>query len=358
MITPFIESFATQHLIPPWVSDGVRTWVFALPLTAEKITWLLDKFMNGTGLDIQDKLAPSAYVYTPRRLPQQYAFLVIADHREGAISHSPSAPPFGKFKSVVVGLTVPAMRAPWPPTSDIAAERVWVQPFTACDSSTWVFSAREIWGVDAQKMKIDLQRPTPGVQLHLDASYIGIAHFDFKSVNEMLAALHVEVGEVAPGGEVNPAAIDTHLQDLVDELSGQGDHRSIQIDSLKEFRSTADLDLAIYRALVSSRQTLSNVSPIRVHRPSDVAIDFMWTDGMEELLQFLELPTVPGPPPPHKAIRPPPPPQPGDAPTETRWALNRGPATVMHCVSFAATLGFSVLDTLHVYQPFPVVYRP
>ena len=148
-MTRFIESFATQQLIPPWQSTNVSTWVFGLPLKngpphrKSGLTWYLDNFMNGTGPANASKLQPAPFSYMPIEELPPYAFLVVADHRE-AISLSQWAPPFGKVSSTLVYLTAPVWRYFTAPDLRAAApdlggrSPVWVQPFTCCDSPTWV----------------------------------------------------------------------------------------------------------------------------------------------------------------------------------------------------------------------------
>ena len=46
-MTQFIDSFATQQFLPPWISPGSKFWGFAIPLSADNVCGYLNKYFNG-----------------------------------------------------------------------------------------------------------------------------------------------------------------------------------------------------------------------------------------------------------------------------------------------------------------------
>ena len=58
-MTEFIDSFATQQFLPPWVSPGSKFWGFAIRLGEDKVCDYLNKYFNGGYPD------QAPYLYSP-----------------------------------------------------------------------------------------------------------------------------------------------------------------------------------------------------------------------------------------------------------------------------------------------------
>jgi hypothetical protein len=304
------------------------------------------------------------YLYRPNK-GSQYAFLVIVD-QPGAqtVGHAGH-----RVANKNVYVTIPIRRRDVSHANLVIGdgELVWFRPVQWCDSSTYVFSAREIWGADVQYQTIIRDPAVHAPALHLDTAYVGCAKFEPFSFNELLAALHVRAGKGAPADAKVWDALDPQLRDLIHRLSltpartepppkdfphGVG---SILIDSLKQFRAAEDMELAIYRALVTSRQWHGKARDLFIHDPAEVQVDFMASDTLSDLQRHFGLtPTGPEDGVPGENIRPS-----GRlgrmsralVPTEVRWDLARMPAPVEFCMSYKTDLYFEVLDTFHVYRP-------
>ena len=92
-MTRFIESFATQQLLPPWEATGSQTWGFAVPLERANVEAYLAKYFNGAYPD----RAP--FIYSP--LPGRQYGMLSATHVPRVGSKNPGtlgrlgANPFG-----------------------------------------------------------------------------------------------------------------------------------------------------------------------------------------------------------------------------------------------------------------------
>ena len=372
-MTRFIESFATQQLVPPWQSLGVTTWGFVVRVPETGVRNYLDNYFNGTGPANGGPLAPAPFRYDPVEGPQ-FAFLTVV-HHPGATSVCKTAS--GQFGSEEAGwnrvpntqvyMTLPVLRRVLTPANLLVEPKVvWVQPFTYCDAPSVVFSAREIWGTDMQRVQIERDPTLVAPRLHLDAAYIGIEEFGPRSANELLAGIHLRVGEGTPADADRLRGVAPELMALLEQLVAIGSPKQageegqpdtpgvVEVHNLKQFRAAEDMGSAIYRALVASRHSHGAVRDFVLHDPEAVEVDFMWAQGLEELLTGLlglERQIGRGPPAGHFPVRPPPPQPPGAAPTEVRWDLDRMPITPELCFSFTSDVYFEVIDTLHVYRP-------
>jgi len=378
-------------MAPPWKSKDTASWLIVLPIDDDEGVVDYLEYLNGSN----DQPAVDAAPFTYELLEgQQYAFLTVTHHPH-AVRTDPDSPPGSelmgwnrmKFTEVSLSIRVGRRYKPvWP--SPERQDQVWVQPFVWYDNPTMVFSAREIWGAPAEYMRIDRHEGAEfGKFLHLDTAYVGVEVYCPFSYNELLAALHLTIDAGAPMRPAHLQAVERPLRSLLGQLTGIGAKSrrgaagpigevAFEIDALKEFRSAENMQLAIYRALVSSHLKWDHAPrEVRWHDPAKIAVDFMWSAGLNDLLRkFLRLappaecdqkvpavfdefnPTPPRPachcgaPFPHSPDRPPPPTQPGKPPQHICWDLYRLPATPKLCFSYKADLTFDEAKAKHVYQ--------
>jgi hypothetical protein len=361
-MTPFIESFQTKQLLPPWRAKEARTWSFAIRLQEARIAAYLKKYFN----DGYPDEAP--YFYEPLPGPQfgllsvchfpQIESLYDAGHGSGSdgnawdgISHTEV---YMAFPAVRYRRTVESVQT--------EPSLVWVQPAVYTNHDSIVFSSREIWGTDMFLATIEQDPSTEA--FHLDAGIVGIKRFDPRSYDQLLAILHIRAGQESDLDLRGILNANPDLQEFVNILGGSGlfaDHQlppgvaasrypeGVELNNVKQFRDCYDMATAIYRAIVASQTSYTNVNAITFYDAAKVELDFMWSDSIAEFLVTILDATPPdprtpglGPPDGHKA---------GPAPGRSvlDWDMDRVPIKVELAFAFTADIDFRVLSTLHTY---------
>jgi hypothetical protein len=348
----FIESFATQQLLPPWVAKGGRTWAFVVRTDPAKARGYLDTYFNGAYPD----RAP--FYYEP--LPGPQLGLMVAAWRPDVSSQYPGRPAGWDTVSYwEIYWTFPVYR--YRITGDnllLDRQTVWVQPFSFGDNASAVFSSREIWGTDMTMATVDVDDGLPPEHLHLDVIIEGIKRFHPRSHSEPLAFIHFKTNQVMAAKDTNDAIgslLRQHpdLADLVMLLRGSGVFAgqepgsaspSVELNNLKQFRDCADMGTAIYRAIVASRTSHTAIDNIVTYDGADVELDFMWSDSVAEILEALFVTkdrTRDGPPSDHK-----------DRPRRAHgadWDMRRLKMPVEFGFSYTSDVTFEVIETLHTY---------
>jgi hypothetical protein len=388
-MTEFIESFATQQLLPPWEARGARTWGFAIRMSVEKIQAYLDAYFNGFYPD----RAP--YHYTPVPGPQ-FGLLgtghfprIASLNKRTASRLGDTGTAWDHLHHTEVYLAFPVLRY------DLTADNlllpdptlVWVEPFIFSDNDSVVFSSREIWGSDMYLASITREVGGGPHRLHLDLGMFGIKTFNPRSMTELLAVLHISTGDVSAAPIADFVAANPDLKGFLEILAGSGAFvgerptgvgpspfkGGRELNNLKQFRDCYDMAAATYRAIVASETTHTEVSDIVLFDPSAVEIDFMWSDSIGDLLKALldaDKPTDLGPPlahakaaaagpkrPPAPAFVGPPPehfPMPLPiTPNAMDWAMDRVAVKAEFGFAFSSNVRFEVMSTIHTYGLAP-----
>jgi hypothetical protein len=361
-MTAFVESFATLQLLPPWRADGATTWRFAVRLDPQRIAAYLDTYFNGVYPD------QAPYTYVP--VPGAAFGLLSACHYPNVRSLQRAAgsdPVSGgriwdRLTHNEVYLAIPVLRYALDLSGFMTAPTlVWVQPFAYSDNDTIVFSSREIWGADMFLATITRDVSLPPDQLHLDLGVAGIKHFNPRSVDELLSALHIRAIERSPLDLPELLQAKPDLQTFVDIIGGSGQFvggtpppgvkaspypGGVEMDNLKQFRDCYDMGAAIYRAIVSSRTTFTRVDDVIFYDAAKVQLDFMYSDTLSEMLSSLfglDSPTDKGPPDDHK------PGADSGSGAGMDWAMNRVSLVPELAFALRSDIHFEVTGTLFTY---------
>jgi hypothetical protein len=352
---PFIESFATHQLLPPWVAKGGRTWSFVVRTEVHNTRQYLDQYFNGAYPD----RAP--FLYEP--MPGQQFGLLVAAHRPDVSSQYPGRPPgWDTIGYWEIYWTYPVYRYRVTPDNLLVDRKVvWVQPFSFGDNASAVFSSREIWGTDMTMATVAAEENLPPEHLHLDVIIEGIKHFAPRSRSEQLAFIHMKTGRTTASKDPDELIQSLrrehpHLAEFVTLLRGSGEFAgrpdetrpeapSVELDNLKQFRDCYNMEKAIYRAIVASRTLHSAIDGLVFYDGADVELDFMWSDSVEEMLKMLfvtEGRTKPGPPGDHRdgAKR---------GAHRADWDMCRLSMPVEFGFSYTSNVIFEVIDTIHTY---------
>ena len=357
-MTPFIESFATQQLLPPWQAKDARIWSFAIRLGAKQIQDYLDKYFNGPNPD------QAPFQYAPLPGPQFGLVTVAFFPNVATIDRGPGPAPvsggyvWDRIRHTEVYVSFPVLR--YALTEDLIMTKpslVWVEPVVYSDNDTIVFSSREIWGTDMFLGTIVRDEGLSPDQLHLDLGMLGIKTFDPRSLDQLLAVLHVRALDRSELELPQILAANPDLNEFVDILGGSGvfvGHRprgvakdpypsGVELNNLKQFRDCYNMKAAIYRAIVASRSSYDRVRNVVIYDASKVELDFMWSDSLAEFLQTIlgieKAPVGTGPPPEHAA----------DSCDEIDWDLDRVTLKAELGFAFTADVTFRVLGTIHTY---------
>ena len=388
-MTQFIESFATQQLLPPWEAQGARTWGFVIRMQRARIRAYLDEYFNGAYPD----RAP--FHYTPVPGPQfgllsaAYFPNVASRNLQTASRLDPglgaSSQAWDHLKHTEVYLAFPALRHDLTKDNLIRPDPtlVWVEPFIFSDNDSVVFSSREIWGSDMYLASIARTVGGPPHQLHIDVGMAGVKTFNPRSMTELIAVLHMQTGGESAATIPDLVAANPDLKGFLEILVGSGAFAAgkpfgigpspfkggRELNNLKQFRDCFNMAAAIYRAIVASETVHTDIDNIILFDPAKVEIDFMWSDSIGDLLTTLldaRTWTDSGPPKAHAAaaeagplpgpkpifVGPPPEqfPQPlGAIPGAMDWAMNRVSVKAEFGFSFSSNVRFEVTGTIHTY---------
>lgn len=360
-MTQFVESFATQQLLPPWEAKGAQTWGFAFRLTERRIRAYLAKYFNGGYPD----RAP--FHYSPLPGPQfglltTCYFPNVASKNQQTITRLGSGQTsWDHLSHTEVYLAFPVMRHAITQDNLLTDPTlVWVQPFVYSDNDSVVFSSREIWGTDMFLATIARGAGAAPGQFHLDAGMIGIKKFSPSSISELLAVLHISTGGNLESGLPELLKANLDLEEFVKILGVSGVFagqkpegvgpspypEGVELNNLKQFRDCYDMGLAIYRGIVASRTSHTEIDNIVLYDPAKVEIAFMWSDSIAEILRTIldvDEPTDQGPPAAHG------PGSPQSAATAMDWDMNRVVVKAELGFSFTSNVNFEVIKTIYTY---------
>jgi hypothetical protein len=253
-VAPFITSFATQQLLPPWEAEAtIYGFGFKIPKSA--IREYVDRYFNAT------EPQPRRFQFDP--IPRcNFGVLLYSDIRNAgtqtANTHSHSPQPYGKLNYKEVVVCVPISRR------NISVQNVlstpiyeWCQPIAVCDSDAVIFSAREIIGLDVLPGNIYAADLEDG-GFKLTVQLYGVKHFSPTSKETLVPLLEVDV----PPNSFQDQPPDRRAEGVVQLISevtqksnttmvGDCLPQRMQVVALKQFRDAHKMDMAIYQALVT-----------------------------------------------------------------------------------------------------------
>ena len=378
-MTAFIESFASQQLLPPWNAIGAHHWGFVIRLERERVKAYLDTYFNGRYPD----RAP--YLYVPMDGPQ-FGLLGIDDY-PNITSENERAANLGEGKGGdsdrlahrQTYLALPVLRYALSENNLITEPTiVWVEPIVFSNNDSVVFSSREIWGSDMFLAQMCRSIGGAPHHLHFDMGLIGVKHFNARSLSEMLAVMHVKTGDVSASTIPELVKENPEIASFLQVLGGSASFAddvladpgpgpvmgSRELNNLKQFRDCYDISAAIYRAIVASKASHTEVANIVVYDARQIEIAFMWSDCMVDLLTNLlnaDRPNESGPPADHAPPVTPPVPLgrrqllPGQfhylgvTPHDMDWNMDRLVVPAEFAFSYSSNVRFEVLQTLHTY---------
>jgi hypothetical protein len=397
-MTDFIQSFATQQLLPPWEAEEVQSWGFVVPMTETCIQAYLDAYFNGAYPD------PAPYYYTavPGALYGLVAAAVFGrvaslnentasrlEKEAGEHDHDDTHEAWDHLRHNQVNLTFPALRYPRSKDNLIIGDPilVWIEPFIFSDNDSVVFASREIWGSDCYLGSIVRASGGPGAgSLHLDLGMIGIKTFNPRSMSELISVLHIKTdGADRTQTVAGVLKAKPELAKFISILAGSGAFAGAppegidpppykggtELNNLKQFRDCYDMGAAIYRAIVASTTTHFDVKYIALFDAAKVELAFMWSDSVGPLLTALfdakiandgtpldhKLQAEKGPDTPTQATWAGPPddfkPPPPLTPNEMDWDMLSLTLPVQFAFSFNSKARFDVTETLHTYGQAP-----
>lgn len=363
-MTAFIESFATQQLLPPWTATDARRFCFVFRMERDLIATYLAKYFNGRFGDC----APAPFRYEPVA-GAQFGMVSVTLFPNIMSTNTVEPHPvsggqiWNKISHNEVYLAFPAIRYAVTPDGLMRDPRlVWIQPAAYTNNDTIVFSAREIWGTDMFLATIDRHDTDDFNALHLDVGLIGMKTFDPHAEERLLSVMHVAVDKVLEGGLLPAIEANPELSAFVDLLfkagmlggvdaPGGADTEKyphhVELNNLKQFRDCYDMGAAIYRAIIASQVSHARLRNLVLYDAKAVDLAFMWSDSLREFIETIlgnTGPTDPTPPAPHADDHSP---QPSCAHID--WQLPQVKLDVALAFSFIADIDFRVLGALHTY---------
>jgi hypothetical protein len=268
--TPFIPSFATQQLLPPWEAEAtVYGFGFRIPESA--IRDYVDRYFNSTEpreRRFQFDPAPNC----------EFGILFYSNVRNARTnniaSNNHSRRSFGTLNYKEAFVCVPISRRNIS-IYNVLSEPIyeWCQPIAVCDCTTVIFSAREIVGLDVLPGRItETYRDDGGFTLTVQL--YGVETFSPTSKEELIPLLEVDV----PPGSSQEGLPDERSEDVIRAIRNLNEKtrsptigpwlpQHMQVVTLKQFRDASKMDIAIYQALVTSqisRHALPDASTVPI----------------------------------------------------------------------------------------------
>lgn len=301
----FVETFATQQLLPPLTSSDVTVHVFLFRLSPEVVQAYCDRFLNlGEAWDrpvhymaLADAplgvLAITDYPCTvTKRPPGQARRGDGSDGWDKVSQHELyAAAPVYRYRVAAGGALVdPVLQ--------------WVQPFLINNNASAAFSSREVLGLETLWGEFEFPlREQPGFAVDINLPSWRVFRWDSKQ--ETLPFLSVRTGPALNDQEVQAAfeklqkdpialADVMALQKALPDLSltvGSVIPTAMTMVILKQFREAGDPSKAIYQALVNGECRFSGMGtperPIRFFDPKSCVLQFTPGAMVDEMIATL-----------------------------------------------------------------------
>jgi hypothetical protein len=326
-LADFVPSFATEQLLPPWVSENSTCWCFVIPLPTDCVKTYLGTYFG---------FAKARFRYAPLDIRKQFGLVVVCVQpniqRQATANQSQAEVKHRRLmKHTEVYLAIPVVRRDVKARASSAETIVWVEPFAFGDNPYVIFGAREVWGLDMAYATIthtittDNRAASP--ELHVDLSIVGMQTFSPQSQAALIPGLRIAAGvaaapasdaiqsqvpkpvpppQIPPPGPsdikefrdklgangypmpIPPAQVEARtLSAVVSTTVAEPVAHTILLDNLKQFRDVFDMDAAVYRAIVASKVTHTELGRIIQYDPTQVELDFFWSASAQEMLTSL-----------------------------------------------------------------------
>jgi hypothetical protein len=300
----FVETFATQQLLPPFSAKGVTVHLFLFKLDPKAVQAYCDRFLNlGKVWE-----RPFHYVATTAPLGvlaiTRYPCIAIL-RKPGQRRRGPDGAPleWDRVRQNELYAAAPVLRYRVAGGGALVdPELQWVQPFLINDNGSAAFSGREVLGLETLLGSFRFAPPRGGrydVEVRLPSWKV----FNWDSPQEDLQFLQVHTGpalarddalallDLKTGDAEAVAALKT-LGELLsphEKALGQAMPSSMKMVILKQFREAGDPSKAIYQALVNGRCGFSNIAleDAEVYDPKACRLEFTPGAMVDEMIATL-----------------------------------------------------------------------
>jgi hypothetical protein len=303
-MTDFVESFATQHLLPPYHSAGATVNAFVFKLAPHVIQSYCDRFFN-LGATSQRPFHYEALPWARIGILIVTQYPNISSLNEENPEHSSlHARQWDDLQQTELYATIPVARYRVA-SHNILVDRTieWVQPFLILDNSTSAFSGREILGLESLYGEIKCAPATDASGFSAKTTLLSWKVFSPTSLQQMLPFVEIQTepplapdaGSAAPVADDESAVWIEELRALIpnlDGLVGGMFPAAMPLAILKQFRDAADPAKAIYQALVTARSRYSSLRNLQFYDPDKCLIQFTEGAMVDEIIStFLDLRT-------------------------------------------------------------------
>ena len=292
----YVESYATQQLLPPYWSPDVAVEVFLFELNKQAIQKYCDERFNlgdparrGLTYKAMDgaQFGAITIIHSPR----------ISSQDTGVPTHlGIKTSEWDHVDVTEVCVAVPVCRYRNGPGNFLVDRQVeWYEPLVVTNSPTWAISNREVVGLQTLWGEIKLNDWDPVVPppvipgYNLSVSMPMWQVFTPRCAQAVLPFLDISTGppvlaadiDSLPhmGGLDDPATLDfldelkAALPDFYPLASGEG-RGAMQFVFLKQFRDARLASLAVYQALVGARLDFTEVKDLKFFEAADVKVKF------------------------------------------------------------------------------------
>jgi hypothetical protein len=341
----FIESFATQQLLPPNEALGVIVNAFVFRLAPPVIQAYCDRFFN-LGDPARRKFHYTAFPAAP------FGMLALTQHPDisSLDPHSPtslgwSGRQWDHLAQNELYAAVPITRYRLVDGSVLVDPIIqWMQPFTVVNNATSAFSGREVLGTETLYGDVDVGTDSsafsakisiPSWTVFAPNSEQTMSPFVDIQTGPVLGDTQGDAADKALADDAGTAALLQELEAAIPNLEGFVGGlfpAAMETVILKQFRDAGNPTKAVYQSLVAAQSHYANVRNVKTYDPSACVISFTGGAMVDEIIStFLDL---------HQ-LRP-------NDPSMIAGAggkATRLPATM--AFSFTADLEFGDITTLH-----------
>lgn len=298
----FIDSFATQQLLPPNEALGVIVTAFVFRLAPPVIQAYCDRFFN-LGDPARRKFHYTAFPAAP------FGILALTQHPDISSLDPQSPTSLGWSGRQWDHLAENELFAGVPITryrlvdGSVLVDPViqWMQPFTVLDNATSAFSAREVLGTETLYGEIEV-----GIDPSAFSAKISIPSWKVFAPNSeqtMSPFVDIQTGPALTSGQGEAAAkalADDGTAELLKELeaaipnlegfAGGVFPAAMETVILKQFRDAGNPTKAVYQSLVGAQSHYSNVRNVKTYDPAACVISFTGGAMVDEIIStFLDL---------------------------------------------------------------------
>lgn len=301
MTTPYVQSFASQQIPPPYHFPGVTVNTFIWPVSPVAIQKYCDRYFN-LGKADERGFAYNAIPNWP------YATLLIIDYpvmvATGGWDNVKLADR-GYTSQTEVFVALPLLRTGTRAETMLFKSAVeWALPFIIVENPMSAVCGREMLGLEKLLARIKLGESYEPDSFSAAISLPGWLTDKPGELQAIHPFLEVTTGAAAPTVRGHPPQdslwtlfSSRTAGDVIGAMSGLSDYiedisagllpTSMQTVSLKQIRDAAEPQKAVYQALVSCRSKYSDIENFRFYNEQDVAITIHDCGSFREIFSVL-----------------------------------------------------------------------